>query len=290
MEIETIGSTDAESAENVVDAPVSTDETTEAPEEPDSVVNTTGLPDMYSNDQFGMYAVEEDWIKKVCGLAVERNGRLYTLTGQVNASILDRYKSIGYVGAIRDELNLSILFVSDQEKMDSSLSQYKACLITAGDFDIIEVNRDEEVRYYANTPADVVSIQDAEFIGYTVQAIVHSDNNLFSPILDQTITGGQFRRSSNAALKDMNDNPVADVRMLNYGDVYKYEWYVGMDYNVMTLIADSKAFIVLNDSPERIHNLPLQMTKEGYEVTDFSSLAPGYYIASGMNAAIFKVN
>ena len=245
-------------------------------------------------DPYAMYRVSEEWIKEMLNLnkspfmVVERDGVFYSLLGRVPQKVLDDY-GVGYVSGSRGLEDITYLFLSDAGDVTGVPASTDRALLTAGDFPLIKVSRNEQVRLYAKYEISNIAIMPTEQIGYTIEAIVHSDNQMYSPVLNDTMIGGQIR-GINPSVCDMTDTPVADVHDLEYGQNYKYIWYEGTEYHEMVLPAICKCYnLKVSSLPTKeMISLPVILGKEGYATVDFSGLAPGTYYTM-MYGSLFEI-
>ncbi len=241
-----------------------------------------------ADDPYALYRVSEEWIKEMGGMVIERNGALYSLSGHVPQSVLDDY-GVGLASVRRGLEDRAFLFMFDQVKITDVPTASTKTLVTAGDFPLIKVNRNERVRLYSTTTVTHLGIVPTKQIGYTIEAIAHSDIGMYSPVLNKVMTTSQIV-GTHPSVCDMTDTPVADVHDLEYGQKYKYIWYEGTEYHEMTLTADCKCYDWPTNNPldSRVINLPVILGKDGYATVDFSGAEPGIYCAVP-GGALFEV-
>ena len=128
----------------------------------------------------------------------------------------------------------------------------------------------EELRMYSSQPVEKVSMKRAQFYGYTIPATGRQVT--YFPIIDFEYAGlnGNITRP---AVLTPDGNPVEDVRRLEHGKEYMFEWYEGMEYHSKTFAADSRCYIV--DDDDLAFFVPVNMTKNGYGIVDLSEVEPG---------------
>ena len=147
-------------------------------------------------------------------------------------------------------------------------------IITSGDFDILSIAKGDEIKIYSDIQLPTLLLRNAEFTGYTIEASDHSGTATMTyfPIIDHVLISDDIGKS-NVGVFDENDTPVADVRNLEYGKGYLYEYYTGTEYHEIHLVANCKCY----EASDAEIEVPIELTKNGYSTVDLSQLEPGIY-------------
>lgn len=226
--------------------------------------------DSVGTTDYDIYCATEGWIKDHRGFAVERGGKLYFMGTKVPSTVISKY-DVGYqVGPGFSEGASASLYLDDQREISDVPTEAKEAWISVGDFPVYYLDSGEELRYYDKEVVDTLEFYPVEFYGYTICATGRQE--LYYPIENHTY-GSLPGNLSNPAVYNMDGTPVEDVRKLEYGKPYTYEWYEGQDYHSQTMIADCRCYLV-NRSPIEA---TVSRTKSGYQIVDLSNLKPGLY-------------
>ena len=223
-----------------------------------------------TSDEFDIYRVTEEWLKSYGGMVLVRDGVFYAIDGRVPGSVISRY-GFGY-NVDGQTTDVALLYMRDMEMPDDVLTSREIGYVSAGDFPILKVRPDDEVRYYSVTgvPASQISMRPMNFYGNTIMAIEMQPyyaplrNNLLSP---SKMAGG------NPGVFSLDDVPVDDVRKLEYGKEYKYVYYTNTTYHEEVMEANCRAYT----DGDGATILQVTMTKNGYATIDMSLLEPGLY-------------
>ncbi|MBQ3292741.1 hypothetical protein IJG93_00310 [Candidatus Saccharibacteria bacterium] len=227
-------------------------------------------PIVEEKDPYEIFVTDEDWVKETNGYAVERNGKLYTLSALMPSTVITEYGCGYQTGGEFEEGRGSDLYLYDQREISDVPTKATNALISIGDFPIYYVDSGEELRVYSDEPLEEVEIKQAEFYGYTIPATGRQVT--YFPIQDY-IYEGLDGNITDPAVLTADGNPVEDVRKLEYGKQYMFEWYEGMDYHSQTLAATSRCYLV--DDDNLAIKVPVKKTKEGYGIVDLSEVEPG---------------
>lgn len=228
-------------------------------------------------DEYGMYRVPMEWAAEMGGLYVERNGGYYALTPMVPRYVAEKY-GVGYAKGSSDETEMFLYLYDDYAGVPEDIpTETRTAIISAGDFPILEVSKNERIIYFddGNNRSEVI-FDDAPFVGYTVEASYHVGLGFF-PIVDSVMVFNSDNKHD-IGIYEPGDIPVADIRKLEYGKKYLYEWFTGMDYHEMELVANCRCYFNPGSRLNGGYKLPLELTKNGYATVDISELEPGTYV------------
>ncbi|MBR3252518.1 hypothetical protein IKF84_00370 [Candidatus Saccharibacteria bacterium] len=221
-------------------------------------------------DPYGIFIADEDWIRQTNGYAVERNGKLYALDALMPSTVITEYDCGYQIGEYFIESMDTNLYLYDQREISDVPTGATDAVISIGDFPIYYVDSGEELRVYSDRTLEEVKIKRAEFYGYTIPAT--GRQMTYFPILDH-LYGGLDDNITDPTVLKADGTPVEDVRKLNYGEQYTFEWYEGMDYHSQTFEATSRCYVVDDDNLSI--KVPVKKTKEGYGIVDLSEVEPG---------------
>ena len=242
---------------------------------PDVVEETedTVEEDSYTEpfDPYGMYKVPEEWAAERGGLYVERDTGIYTLQSLVPRYNLDNY-TVGYSFNSSSTEDV-LLYIYDDIPVDDPPTATTKAILSSDDFPILQVNKGEELHYYGDAD-ETMTISKTNFVGYSIPACRCGLSELYVPIDDHVYHGDTYR--NNIGVFDMDENPVSDVRDLEYGRDYKYEWYEGTEYHELKCIANCRCYDYKYALENKIE-ISGKLTKFGYVAFDISNLEPGIY-------------
>lgn len=255
----------------VADEPAPAVETPSA-EEPVPAVEPAVEEDSYTDvlDHYGMYKVPEEWAAERGGLFVERETGIYTLNNEVPRYNLDTYGvGFSYNSSSTEDV---LLYVYDTEQMPNNIpTDNRKGIVASGDFPIMQVSKGEELHYYGEAE-NSLKFYKIDFYGYTIPACYCGMPISFSPIIDHVRYNEMH--GDNIGIFDMDEDPVVDVRNLDYGEDYKYEWYEGTKYNELQYTANCRCY---TKDTSNMYKVPGTLTKFGYVAFDISDLEPGFY-------------
>jgi len=222
-------------------------------------------------DPYGMYRVPEEWAAERGGLYVERDTGIYTLQSLVPRYNLDNY-AVGY--SINDDNTEDVLlYLYDNMDVEDVPTTTTQAILSSGDFPILQVSKGEELHYYGDAD-ETMTIAKTNFVGYSIPACRYGSSEMYAPVDDHVYYGDVYR--NNIGVFDMDENPVSDVRDLEYGKDYKYEWYEGTEYHELKCIANCYCYDYKYALDNKI-DISGKLTKFGYVAFDISNLEPGFY-------------
>lgn len=232
-------------------------------------------------DPYGMYKVPEEWAADRGGLFVERETGIYTTGNLVPRYNLDIY-DVGY-STNDDSTEDVMLYLYDAagKVPDEIPTNTRDAILSSADFPILQVGKDEELHFYGGEK-EFIEISKVDFVGYTIPACFYGMPASYAPVIDHVIYTDVAR--NNIGVFDADENPVDDVRNLEYSKEYKYEWYEGTSYNEVQYRANCSCYRV---NYSETYKIPGELTKFGYIKFDISSLEPGFY-TRGLHA-VFEI-
>ena len=166
-----------------------------------------------------------------------------------------------------------MLYAVEQRKITNVPTEATDAITLIGDFPTYYVDMGEELRVYNSNPIEEIDIEKLEFYGYTIPAI--GRQSTYFPLRDRVLCG--LSGITNVALLTSDGDPVNDVRKLEYGKDYVFEWYEGTEYHSEIYSANCRCYIKDGSSLK----VPVKMTKNGYGVVDLTGLEPGSYLIYG---------
>ena len=235
--------------------------------------------DAVLTDEYGMYRVPMEWAAEHGGIFVERNGGLYAVSPEIPRYVGESY-NVGY-SAGSSSTETMLLYLSDFYEINDDIpSKVRRVVVSAGDFPILQVSRNEKLEVFNQYMIDEVVFAKSEFVGYTIPAVDGGNGaNDYFPIIDHVMPNNFSRNNMNVF--DTGDNLVADVHDLEYGKTYLFEYYTGTEYHEVEITADSRCYVHPEVSDDGKIALPIELAKANYAVVDISSLEPGFYTIMG---------
>lgn len=229
-------------------------------------------------DSYEIFVTDEEWAKRNDGFCIERDGKLYTLCDVMPSTVISEYNCGYQTGGDLSENGDTKLYLYDQEDVKDVPTEATNALISVGDFPVYYIDPGEELRIYSSQPIEHVTLKGAEFYGYTIPAI---GRYIYFPIRDHLYTELEDGLTNPAVLTPDGD-PVEDVRKLEYGKQYMFEWYENTKYHSQTFAANSRCYLV--DDDNLAFNVPVKPTEDGYSIVDLSEVEPdNTYTILGMN-------
>ena len=221
-------------------------------------------------DPYGMYKVPEEWAADRGGLFVERETGLYTISNLVPRYNLETY-GVGYSYGDNNTED-GLLYITDDSNdwsEEQAPTNIDRAIVSAGDFPVLQVGRNEQLCYFGKIK-ERLELYKTSDPTYTIPA---GRRGKYAPIIDQVFYGRPTK--GHTSVVDMDENVVGDVRNLEYGTDYKYEWFEGADYHEYQFVANCRCYNRRNTEEYEIYG---ELTKFGYVAFDISDLEPGNYI------------
>lgn len=255
-------------------APIDDIDVPEDAELVDSTANFDDDPVNLDDDPNVLFQVSEEWASEHDGLYALINDEFYTLMNELPAMVLDKY-DVGYVTIpegseiVTDEVSY---FLRDIIKLKDDIpSETRDALVTAGDFLPLQVHRSDSLVMFGK-PVDSIDLFRLDFAGYTIPATQVDQTNNYYPVINHNRPNNIVE--NHAGVYTLEEEPVEDVRDLEYGKEYLYECYIGTEYRESKLVANSRAYSLnRRDAVE----LSAETTKFGYFLVDISNLETGFY-------------
>lgn len=234
------------------------------------------------DDPNELFRVSEDWAAEHKGLYAKIGEEFYSLTNQLPVDIVQKY-GFGYViapegsGITTDSVGI---YLRDVEDVISDVpTNARHATVTCGDFSPLKLHRNDSIVIFGEAST---KFYKAEFVGFTIPAYQADTDEKYYPIVDHVMPNNKL--IDYPGLFTLDEQPVEDVRNLEYGKEYLYEYYIGTDYYEIKTVADAKCYTTLRDSVI----LESRPTKNGYFTVDISSLEPGFY-ANFTSDVIFEI-
>ena len=230
-------------------------------------------------DPYEIFVTDEEWAKKNGGFCIKRGDKLYALCDVMPSTVISEYNCGYQIGEDLSENDDTKLYLYDQEDVKDVPTEATNALISVGDFPVYYIDPGEELRIYSSQPIEHVTLKGAEFYGYTIPAI---GRYIYFPIRDHAYTELEDGLANPAVLTPDGDQ-VEDVRKLEYGKQYMFEWYENTKYHSQTFAADSRCYLV--DDDNLAFNVPVKPTDDSYSIVDLSEVEPGNtYVILGIDA------
>jgi len=241
-------------------------------EEPVPAVEPAVEEDSYTDvlDPYGMYKVPEEWAAERGGLFVERETGLYTVGNLVPRYNLETY-GVGYSYGDNSTED-GLLYITDNTSNwseENAPTVIQPATVAIGDFPVLQVSRNEQLHYFGDAK-ETLKLSKTGDSTYTIPA---GYRGKYAPIIDQVFY--ERPTKGHTSVVDMDENVVSDVRNLEYGEDYKYEWFEGTDYYEQQFTANCRCY----DRRDIVdYKISGELTKFGYVAFDISGLEPGFYI------------
>ena len=240
-----------------------------------------------SDDPYDVYYVPTETAVELGGIFVERDGRKYSVVSEVPPRVIGEYGA-GYTN--ENDGSIAFLYAEDGSQVLDIPTEVPISILSVGDFPILTVSKSEPLVGYDQTE---IYLQKTDFVGYTIAAVQYTGGLSVIPITDgvKPSSGSKFVYQPRTQIQvvDAADNPVADFRKLTYDETYKLEWFIGTEYNVAEMKANSRAYRTFNPGTEGFQ-IDGMLSKEGYATFDISGVESGIYvIRRGATAAVFEI-
>lgn len=231
-----------------------------------------------------LFKVSQEWAAEHDGLYGMIDGEFYSLTNQLPSTIVDKY-DVGYViapeGSSIDSDTVDLFFTDVMDVIDGVPTDARMATVTIGDFSPLKLRKkDDKIVVFGNGQTLFFKM---EFVGYTIPAAQLDVEDGYYPIVDHIKPNNKI--IEHPGLFTLDEQPVEDVRKLEYGEKYLYEYYIGTDYYEIETVANARCYKALQDSV----GLEMLPTKLGYFEIDISGLEPGFYSPIGMEEAVFEI-
>lgn len=223
-----------------------------------------------------LFKVSQEWAAEQEGLYAKIDDDFYSLINRLPFEVVDKY-DVGYVFKSDGdtEINSEVVYpyLRDIIELKSSIpSAARNTMITAGDFSPLQIHRDDILAVFGDSYGESVVLQKLDFVGYTIPAPQLDQSDNYYPVVNHVLPNNIIE--NNSGVYTLEEEPVDDVRNLEYGKKYLYECYIGTEYREMEMTATSRCYSVDRKSKVKLEITP---AKNGYFVIELSNIEPGFY-------------
>lgn len=251
---------------------------------------------------YGYLIEDEEFVKAFKGFYIYRNDQFYSLNRVVSYKDIEEY-NIGeklnngldfhwvgeseYYGQTITECSLGLMNINNEEERVYYFN-------TIGDYDIIKLEPDDEIRSYGVSNVEITKLESLEYgfrremgnrAGLGVYSTDEWDKGLASGWLQTTERKKHIPQRYKELKYQIGDEEINYNYNLEKDTEVTVSWYEKTDYYEYTAVADSKFFYatsydfngVLGDSNSGPIKKEGTLCKDGYATYDFSDLEPGVY-------------